>query len=144
MSGKITDPSIIAALTALRGEDGRIDPEAIVNAARSKNSPLHDQFEWDDGAAAEQYRIWQARDLLRVCVTVLPGTSQEIRAFVSLSSEKGYRSTGQVLVNANHRSQLLSDALDDMRRFEAKYRHLSELADVIAAMNRAQKLKLAG
>lgn len=38
---------------------------AVVDAARPEDSPIHDQFEWDDSEAAEQYRIAQARRLVR-------------------------------------------------------------------------------
>ncbi len=142
--GAISNPNIIAALTALRGGDGRILPERVVEAARDESSPLHNQFEWNDSEAAQRYRIEQARSLLRVCVTMLPGTNEQIRAFVSLSHEDGYRSTGAVMVNSDHRSQLLEDARNDMRMFESKYKHLSEVSDVISAMKRSQQMKLVG
>lgn len=142
--GTISNPEIVAALTALRGVDGRINPERVVEAARDESSPLHEQFEWDDSEAAQRYRILQARELLRVTVTILPGTTTQIRAFVSLSDEDGYRSIGNVLVNSEQRAQLLEDALKDMRTFESKYKHLSEVADVIAVMKRSQQQRLAG
>lgn len=143
MSGAISNPEIIAALSALRGEDGRILPEHVVEAAQKKDSPLHNQFEWNNNEAAHRYRIEQAKNLLRVCVTVLPGSTAPVRAFVSLSNETGYRSTGQVMINAVHRSQLLEDAKRDMESFQTKYKHLSEVSDVIAAMKRTQQQKLA-
>lgn len=45
--------------------DGRITPEAVVAAARPKNSALHRYFEWRDKDAAHQFRLAQARALLR-------------------------------------------------------------------------------
>lgn len=38
--------------------------DIVAEAARAK-SPLHRMFEWDDTAAAQKYRLQQARDLLR-------------------------------------------------------------------------------
>jgi hypothetical protein len=52
-------------LEALRSEDGLLRPETIVAAARDSASPLHNHFEWDDAAAAQIYRIAQARALIR-------------------------------------------------------------------------------
>lgn len=64
---KTESPSyaIEQALLALEDERGCIDPEAVIAAASSPDSPLHDRFEWDDTAAAHQHRIYQARALIR-------------------------------------------------------------------------------
>lgn len=60
---------ILERLQSLEGDDGRITPEAVVEDARDPESPLHDEFEWDDSVAAEKYRLEQARRLLRVRYT---------------------------------------------------------------------------
>lgn len=44
--------------------EGKLTPEAVVKAAKSMASPLHDCFEWDDSEAASRYRLWQARELI--------------------------------------------------------------------------------
>jgi hypothetical protein len=44
---------------------GRITPDAVLQDAKGKNSPLHDQFTWDNSEAAEQWRLSQARELIR-------------------------------------------------------------------------------
>lgn len=44
---------------------GRLTADAVVADAKSADSPLHDQFEWDDSIAADRYRIEQARTLIR-------------------------------------------------------------------------------
>ena len=133
----IATPSIIEAIKDLRNTRGIIAPVDVVNAARPVDSPLHEYFEWDDGVAADAYRIVQAQLLLRVTVTMLAGANGEmtnVRAFVSLTSEQGYRSTVDVLADTSHRSQLIADAMRDMQIFKRKYGHLKELADVFAAM----------
>lgn len=45
--------------------DGRLLPADVVEAARDPASPLHSHFEWNDSAAAEKYRLDQARTLIR-------------------------------------------------------------------------------
>lgn len=37
----------------------------LVEAARPESSPLHTHFEWNDGIAAEEYRLVQAAGLVR-------------------------------------------------------------------------------
>lgn len=50
-------------LAAMGG--GRLTPDAVLQDARSPKSPLHDQFTWDDSEAATQWRLQQARELIR-------------------------------------------------------------------------------
>ena len=57
--------AIIEALKNLEDRNGRLTPTQVVNAARDESSPLHSCFEWDDGLAAESWRIEQARELIR-------------------------------------------------------------------------------
>lgn len=44
---------------------GILTPDAVVEDAQDESSPLHTQFEWDDGEAAKQWRLEQARTLIR-------------------------------------------------------------------------------
>jgi hypothetical protein len=44
---------------------GVVTPAQVVEAARDPANPLHEEFEWDDSVAAEQWRLAQARTLIR-------------------------------------------------------------------------------
>lgn len=123
--------------------DGALLPEVVVSAASNEKSPLHSCFTWDDGIAADQYRLWQARQLIRVSIQIVPGTDKMERIWVSLTPDRqldgGYRSLISVMSDKNLRAQLLLDALDDMDCFQAKYQRLKELAAVFSAMKRVRK-----
>ena len=57
------------ALNKVRSRLGYLDPKEVVSAARPKLSPLHKFFTWDNGAAAEKFRLQEADRLIRsVCV----------------------------------------------------------------------------
>jgi hypothetical protein len=116
----------------------------VVECARPPRSPLHSHFCWDDTKAAEQYRLWQARELIQVVVHVLPGRSIETRAYVSLrdsrGGENGYRALVDVLSDTDLRRRLLQDALAELRYFEEKYRDLKELAQLFLV---SRKLRVA-
>ena len=57
---------ITARLAKIAEENGgNLTPDAVLEDARSKKSPLHDQFEWNDGEAAHRFRLDQARTLIR-------------------------------------------------------------------------------
>jgi hypothetical protein len=86
--------------------DGSLDPERVVDAARNPNSSMHGQFNWDDTEAAHQYRISQARALIkRVKVNVIRADDTVVRvsSYIRSASGAGYESTQQVAVNYGDR-----------------------------------------
>ncbi len=44
---------------------GVLTPDAVLEDAQDEDSPLHNQFTWDDSEAAHQWRLEQARVLIR-------------------------------------------------------------------------------
>ena len=147
MSGRITSKNVVGFIRNLADDDGLIKPERVVEAARPKTSPIHDQFEWDNSAAAEKYRLLQASELIRVSVEIIDcGGNRDpvmVRAFTSLTTERGvsggYRATVQVLSNKQMREQMLADAIAELRAFERRYAILKELAEVFAAARKLRK-----
>jgi len=123
-----------------RRAGGTLRPSDVVTAAQDPDHRLHGQFEWDDEKAGHEYRLWQARQLIRTTVTVLEGTTQEIRAYISLepdrTKEMGYRLLRDVLVDPELRQIALAEALEELKIFRAKYQQLQELAPVFAAARR--------
>ena len=105
-------------------------PEAVVQFAKNAKTSLHRYFTWDDGEAAQAYRVMQARALIRVAVTVLETTSEKVRAFVSLTPDRktgaGYRAMVDVLDDASMLGQLLKDAKAELQAFKRKYAKLEE------------------
>lgn len=133
------DPNAVGQELARIQNDHGLTPEVVVEAARSPESPLHQGFEWDDSIAAAQYRLDQARYLLRMVVIVEDKKQPPIRAFVSIQNsdqKRVYRDVGTVLSDAYLREQALEQALRDLDAFQRKYRDLSELAEVLQAADR--------
>lgn len=61
-----TDPNAAAqVLGRLEESEGHVTAQSVIKAAEPKSSPIHKAFEWDDSIAAEQYRIEQARSLIK-------------------------------------------------------------------------------
>lgn len=56
---------VAEVLGRLEHPNGDLDPADVVEAARDPASPLHPFFEWNNDEAAEQWRIGQARLLIR-------------------------------------------------------------------------------
>lgn len=143
----MSDPKIIAELHRIAEDHGgELKPADIVAEARPEASPLHSQFQWDDTVAARQYRLWQARQLIRVTVEYVGSQDRgaTTRVFVSLTPDReneggGYRSVSAVMANPKYRAQLLADALKDMERFQKKYEELQELAEIFAAIRKVRR-----
>lgn len=130
---------IVRELERIRQTHGNVlQAEDVVNVAQSARNPLHGYFTWDDTKAAHEYRLWQARKLIEVAVTILPNCNKPIQAYVSLRSSRsedggGYLSLVEVLRSPDLRKQLLRESLDDLRTWEERYHRLSELAPIFKA-----------
>jgi hypothetical protein len=118
---------------------GTVRPEQIVERARSKRSPCHKMFEWDDAIAGERYRVAQASLALR-CINVqyVPpkgGAPVSTNSVVSVLSKTGKRGTRQyvdlqdALNDRQWRDQLLMDSLNQLRAWRTKWFQLNELVD---------------
>ncbi len=51
--------------------NGKLTAEQVVQAAKDPNSPLHDQFLWNDKKAAHKQRLDTARQLIRSVKVVI-------------------------------------------------------------------------
>jgi len=135
---------VVQELKRIAAEHGGVlQPEDVVEEARPRTSPLHSRFEWSDTKAAKAYRLWQARQLIRVVVEVDERVRDPYNVFVSLTDDRrgagGYRVTTEVLSDAQMRKRMLADALAELRSFQEKYRRLTELAEVFKAIRRVQR-----
>ena len=134
-------------LESLRRPDGTIKPEDVVEYAKDPSTKLHSRFEWDDSKAGAAYRLWQAREVIRVVVRVIDGTElPPTRVYVSLPSDRerdggGYRAVVDVLSHPRRRQELLSLALAEAEAWQLKYRNLVELDEVFQAI-RATRMKI--
>ena len=135
---------ILAELEEVRrSHKGLLRPPDVVAYAENPETELHGCFLWDNDRAGHQYRLWQARELIRVSVEVVAGFDEPVSVYVSLRDDRkaghGYRALADVLTDARRRKMLLVEALDDFRRMERKYAQLKELAEVFAAARRVRK-----
>lgn len=137
--------SVQSELESLRNQNGGIlKPDVVVEFAKDPSTALHSRFTWDDNKAAYEYRLWQAREIIRVEVTVIESTNEPIRAYVSLQEDRvrpggGYRSMVDVMTDDQRRESLISQALSELNRVREKYKTLKELAPVYAAMDAVAK-----
>jgi hypothetical protein len=143
------DPQVIGdALEKIRSaNDGRIQPKAVVESARSQKNPLHKHFEWDNSVAAESFRLEQARELIR-CVRIVDTDVKRgnVQAFVSVKSESGvnYHAVRDVQNSVTLRYAVLIQAEKDLDAWEKRYKELREICSVVAGARQMIKRKREG
>ena len=129
--------------TIAKKNRGILNPRDVVDFATDPETELHEKFTWDDTKAASEYRLWQAREIIRVSVTVIDGDVKTVRAFISLGqdrhSEGGYRSIKDVLSSEDLRLMMVDEILDQYNRITDKYNHYSELEPIYKAVRKVSK-----
>jgi hypothetical protein len=127
----------------IQSNQGDITPEAVLKDARSRSSPLHDFFTWDDTKAAEKWRLQQAGYLLRnIEIEVVCNDKPQVtRAFFNVSSGNGdtkptsvYVSFERAFSDTELRQQVINAALDELMYWQTKYRQYTEFAAIFSAI----------
>ena len=126
---------IYKELEAIRQSSGGfLHPQSVVDFAKNPETALHHQFEWSDSEAAAKYRLAQARSVIKVAVYVSEQTSEKVKAFVSLKSERhngvGYRAMAEVLDDEIMAENLVRDAYQDLMAWKRRYEKVRELAEL--------------
>ena len=128
-------------LETLRAKNGgQLTAEIVVKAAKPKRSPIHSLIEWDDREAATQYRLEQARFILRKVVVTQDGVPgpNDVRAFVVVTQddEQHYTSLEHAMSVAGLREQVLARAKKEAADWRKRYQDLQEFAEVFVAIDR--------
>ena len=130
-------------LEKIEKEQGEITNKAVVEAAKSKKSVLHNLFDWDDKIAGEKWRLTQARNIIAALVVVPEDKGgYDKRAFVNIVSDPENPAHPPRFINyetamndEETRNILLTNAMRELHVFKEKYKKLKELAKVIEAIN---------
>lgn len=128
-----THTAIEERLQEIADRDGKLSPDAIIEDAQNPESPLHDEFEWDDAKAAQEARRETARRLIRSVKVVIRTEKHSIAV-------PRYVRTPE----ASHSEQSYSEAATlrgDYDRAMASFAYEVERAE--AAIKRAQKVAYA-
>ena len=127
-------------LEELHAQHGGVTAEIVVREASRKRSPLHAGFTWDDTEAAKEYRLEEARRMIRsvVVISKRAGEPDIYTAYVSVRDEEGqrYLPIYEALSNEQTREQGLRRALQELQSWQRRYHDFEELAVVFQAMTR--------
>jgi hypothetical protein len=133
-----------AELLALREERGQLTAQIVLDAARDEGSPLHAVFLWDDGEAAERYRLQQAGALVRsmkIAYRRPNGDTARVREFYSVSRPEAgtssYEPVGEILADPLKTKIVMRQMERDWHSLQARYERFDEFRQMVA-----QDLKL--
>lgn len=132
-------------LQKLEEKNGSVTREEFLESARSEDSEMHKLFEWDDGVAAEKYRLYQANTIIHsikltvveeekkpvtLSAFVIPGYTEE----KMMGKNGGYINIRRATKDTDTKDLVLQDARKNARWFMDKYRSIGELAEVVSAI----------
>lgn len=130
VSGLPTDQ--MARIKDIVKPSGELSAHDVLDDARDPSSPLHSRFEWDDSVAGEEYRLGQARDLIRrVKVTIIPAKKSEpiiVRAYIAKkdvdagSTSGTYLPIEQVAGKTQYEIDVQARMRKDLEQLSRKYK----------------------
>jgi hypothetical protein len=132
---------------------GIVSPELVVNESRPVTAPLHGEFEWDDAKAASEYRVSQARYILRSITVKLERHEDEkpVRFVVNVvqqpktegaQPERGYVRVTDAMADPELRKQVLLTAWRELEAWRRKYEEYEELSALFESMDRLKEREL--
>lgn len=124
--------------------EGLISPQAVVDDARQKASPLHGAFEWNVRKAAEAHWISRAQQIIRCVVRVKDEAHDPedapkiIQAYVAVGTKESgsrYMASVRAFSNVETRELVLTREIAQLKGWRRRNEHLEELANVFAAID---------
>lgn len=121
---------------------GKLTPKELVEAARDVDSPLHNEFEWNDTKAAQKYRERQAQYIIssiELVIINIPTNPTELDLeIVNVADEKkdisavkfyhsldsdgtGYENIVSISSDEEKAKKLLENCKKDIGNFREKY-----------------------
>lgn len=123
----------------VRARNGNeLTPGAVLEAAADPTSPAHHRFTWDDTAAAQQWRLEEARRLIReVRITFVSNDKPiTLRAFHAVRDGEGanvYEPTEQIAADPVAAELLSRQMRRDWHQFKQRWQDFAEFRTFIAA-----------
>lgn len=133
-------------LARLENGSGGLTAARVIAAARKLASPLHPFFEWDNTKAAAEYRLEQARYVIRyVIIEDAPGHDAPVKSYYCVPKDETddidgreiYRPTMLLLESPKHRKQLCKQAKSELKQWRLRWAILSDdLGTLFRAIDR--------
>lgn len=123
-------------LRRLIEQEHLLRPERVLEVARAPSNPLHKFFQWDNGKAAEAYRLGQAREMIRivhVLTAINDGRKRQpitVRALVNVNPGKGFVMRNEALSETTIRSAVIERRIRELETWARETSDVSELSGI--------------
>ena len=137
-SSRLSRKAVSAELDKIAADDPEkmVRAEAVVDAARHPDNPMHRHFEWDDAEAADEYRLMQARQLIRWVKVKSGNDGPVVQKFFSLMNDRkkeggGYRETATIIKNKKLCAELEATAKKELEGWLRRHAVLTDLCEKV-------------
>lgn len=129
-------------LDELNQAHGHLTPDLVVQAATDEQSPIHSIFEWDDGKAAHQHRLWQARRLIRSVQIERPdGKPMPKYLSIKIEGDRQYEEASIVVLDRDKWAVVLEETASALADLEGRIEALVQLGNTTGRRGLAQALQ---
>ena len=129
-------------LDELNQAHGHLTPDLVVQAATDEQSPIHSVFEWDDGKAGHQHRLWQARRLIRSVRIERPdGDMMPKYMSIKIEGDRQYEEASIVVLDRDKWAVVLEETATTLTELEQRIETLVQLSDRVGRKDLAHALQ---
>lgn len=128
------------------GDRKKLTADELLEIATPAESAIHAAFEWDDAVAGHEYRLTEARKLIRSlrCTIVVKGRPPEppMRVFIHVETRKlgrTYVIPATILTDAEARNSAILDCLRLLAGIRSRFAYLKELDSVWLACDNVRQ-----
>lgn len=137
--GQVSPEAAGKVMESIEARDGAVTAQTFLDESRPEESPTHGCFEWDDSIAAEKYRLHQSQNTILDLIVTIKTDEKTVKkpAFVNVNTAgtASYNNVVYAFSVEESKSNVLNNALRELAAFKRKYESLTEMTDVIKAIN---------
>lgn len=119
-----------------------LSAKALVDVSRPVDAPLHNEFEWDDGIAAEKWREQQGRVMIAMISVITDDAVQQepVRAYFHIEEQQpNYEPITLIVKNEDKAEKLFRQALKELVSFRDKYNNLKQFKKLFEDIDELQQ-----
>jgi len=110
-------------------KDGGLTASGVLAEAKRKGSPLHGLFDWDDTTAAHEYRLIQARQVIKRANCKIEKPEDKLVNVPSIEQGEGvYKTISAIVENISDFQAALSASLARVKSAQVSVNELSTVA----------------
>ena len=133
------DAQVAGEVCEKLSSENMLTAQALVDISEPKEAPLHNAFEWNNKIAGNEWRKYQARNLIH-SLEIVQEEREPTKAYFNLErTEAQYTNINVILQNEDSYQKMMENALRELQAFKRKYQKLSELQPLFDVINQLEE-----